>query len=406
MSVFEGIQKQFPGLHQTVHNKPLVYLDNAATTQKPISVLNALDEAHRLLSANIHRGVHTLSEKATLRYEACREKARLFIHAQHLEEIVFTRGTTEAINLVATSFSDAFIQEGDEVLVSEMEHHSNIVPWYMACKRKKAVLRVIPMLEDGSLNMQAYRTLLNAKTRLVAVTHISNALGTVNPVREITQAAHAAGAKVLIDGAQAVPHTTVNVQDIGCDFYAFSAHKMYGPSGVGVLYGKKELLEKMPPYQGGGDMIAHVSFEYITYNTLPYKFEAGTPAIADTLGLSAAFDFLSQVGIDTIQSHEQRLLQYASDRLQRMPGLRIIGTAPDKAGVVSFTLEGIHPHDIGTVLDTEGVAIRTGHHCAQPVMKYFNVPATARASLAFYNTEQDIDRLVKGIEKVQRIFAS
>ncbi len=398
-------RKDFPGLHQTVHNHPLVYLDNAATTQKPVCVLNALNEAHTFLSANIHRGVHTLAEKATLAYEACRVKAQNFIHAAHTEEIVFTRGTTEAINLVASSFGDVFVQEGDEIVVSHMEHHSNIVPWHMLCQKKKAVLRVIPLLDDGSLDLKAYASLLNPRTRLVAVTHISNALGTVNPIKEITRLAHAHGAKILIDGAQAVPHTQVDVQNIGCDFYAFSAHKMYGPTGIGVLYGRKELLEMLPPYQGGGDMISHVSFDRITYNTLPHKFEAGTPAIADTLGLSAAFDYMAQLSWDELQSYEDGLLAYTSETLQRtFPQLRIIGTASQKASVVSFVFGHVHPHDLGTVLDSEGVAVRSGHHCAQPVMQRFGVPATTRASLSFYNTEEDIHALVNALHKAWRIF--
>jgi cysteine desulfurase/selenocysteine lyase len=400
----EALRGDFPILARRIRGKPLVYLDNGATAQKPRVVLETLDNYYRNYNANIHRGVHTLSGEATAAYEGARDRIRKFINARANAEVVFVRGTTEAINLVATCLGWGGVQRGDEIIISAMEHHSNIVPWQLLCERSGAVLRVIPINEAGELIMEEYARLLSDRTRLVAVTHISNALGTVNPVKQIIEMAHARGALALIDGAQAVPHTAVDVQTLDCDFYAFSGHKLFGPTGIGVLYGRQAVLEKFPPYQGGGDMIKMVSFEKTIYNDLPYRFEAGTPDIAGVIGLGAAVDYVTIVGLDRIAAYERDLLEYATDAARGIPGLRIIGTAKEKAGILSFILEGIHPHDIGTILDHDGVAIRTGHHCAMPVMEFYKVPATARASLAFYNNRADIDALIKAIVHARQVF--
>ncbi len=397
-------REDFPILKQTIHGRPLVYLDNAATSQKPQSVIDAESRYYATLNANVHRGIHDLSQRATDAFEAARDKVRRFINAADAKEVVFTRGTTEAINLVAQSYGRSRFKPGDEILVTEMEHHSNIVPWQLLCEQTGAVLRVAPIDDTGALRMDAFEALVNARTRLVAVAHVSNALGTINPVRRLVELAHAAGAPVLIDGAQAAPHIEVDVRALDCDFYAFSGHKLYGPTGIGVLYGKAALLDAMPPYQGGGDMISRVTFEKTSYNALPYKFEAGTPNIAGTIGLGAAIDYVEAIGLDAIAAHEHDLLDYATRRARELPGLTLIGTAKDKAGILAFTLEGIHPHEIGTVLDHEGIAIRTGHHCAMPVMDRFGVPATARASFALYNTRDDVDALIEGLRKVQHMF--
>lgn len=386
------------------HGKPLVYLDNAATTQKPRQVIEAVDHYYRADNANIHRGVHTLSQRATDAYEGAREKVRAFINAADSREIVFVRGATEGINLVAQSYGRTRFKPGDEILITEMEHHSNIVPWQLLCEQTGALLKVVPIDETGELVLEEFHKLLSPRTRLVGVVHVSNALGTINPVKEIIAAAHAVGAVVLLDGAQAVAHTAVDVQALGCDFYVFSSHKLYGPTGIGVLYGRRDLLEAMPPYQGGGDMIRMVTFEKTEYNTLPYKFEAGTPHIAGGIGLGAAIDYVTAVGLDNIAAYEDALLRYATELALQIPGLRLIGTARDKAAILGFVLDRIHPHDIGTILDHEGVAIRTGHHCAMPVMDHFAVPATARASFALYNTRADVDRLIAAIHHVQEVF--
>jgi cysteine desulfurase/selenocysteine lyase len=399
------IREDFPVLKQTIHGKPLVYLDSAATAQKPWSVIEAIRKFHEVDCANIHRGVHELSQRSTAAYEETRVKARRFLNARHRSEIVFVRGTTEAINLVASSWGRANVREGDEIVVSAMEHHSNIVPWQMLCEEKGARLRVIPMDDRGELLLDEYRKLLGPRTRMVAVAHISNALGTINPVREMISMAHDAGALALIDGAQAAPHMKIDVQALDADFYAISGHKVFGPTGIGVLYGKSKLLDAMPPYQGGGDMIRTVTFEKTTYNELPYKFEAGTPNIAGGIGFGAALDYVNRTGLENISAYERDLLAYGTESLSRIPGLRIIGTARQKASVLSFVIEGIHPHDIGTVLDRQGIAVRTGHHCAQPVMDYFHVPATTRASLAFYNSFGEIDALAAGIVKVKEVFS-
>lgn len=400
----ETLRGDFPILARRIRGKPLVYLDNGATAQKPRVVLETLDHYYRTYNANIHRGVHTLSAEATAAYEGARDRIRKFINARANAEVVFVRGATEAINLVATCLGWSGVQRGDEIIISAMEHHSNIVPWQLLCERSGAVLRVIPINEAGELILEAYAKLLTDRTRLVAVTHISNALGTVNPVKQIIEMAHARGALALIDGAQAVPHAAVDVQALDCDFYAFSGHKLFGPTGIGVLYGRQAVLEKFPPYQGGGDMIKMVSFEKTIYNDLPYRFEAGTPDIAGVIGLGAAVDYVTAVGLDRIAAHERELLDYATDAAHRIPGLRIIGTAREKAGILSFVMEGIHPHDLGTILDHDGVAIRTGHHCAMPVMEFYKVPATARASLAFYNNRADIDALIKAIAHARQVF--
>jgi len=398
-----AIRRDFPILSRKVHGKPLVYLDNAATTQKPQAVIDAERELYERYYANIHRGVHLLSVESTEAYDQVREKVRELIHARETREIVFVRGTTEAINLVASSYGRAHVGRGDEVLITAMEHHSNIVPWQLLCEEKGARLRVAPMNMKGELLLDELAALLSEKTKIVAIAHLSNALGTVNPVSEIVRLAHAKGIPVLVDGAQAVPRLPVDVQALDCDFYAFSGHKIYGPSGAGVLYGKAALLEAMPPYQGGGDMISSVTFEKTTYNVLPYKFEAGTPNIAGVIGMGAAIDYVRKLGIGAIERHEAQLLADATARISAIPGVRLIGTAAQKGGVLSFTIEGVHPHDIGTVLDREGVAVRTGHHCAQPVMDFFGVPATARASFGLYNTHEEIDALVAGIHEVKRM---
>jgi cysteine desulfurase/selenocysteine lyase len=400
----DRIRKDFPILSTLAHGKPLVYLDNAATTQKPDSVLDIQNIYYRQQNANIHRGVHHLSEVATFEYEKARGKVKNFINAAESKEIIFTAGTTAGINLVAHSFGKTFLTAGDEVIISAMEHHSNIVPWQMICEEQGAVLRVIPMNDDGELLMDQYRAMLSPKTKIVSVVYISNSLGTINPVNEIIDLAHAAGAKVLIDGAQAVAHTAVDVRALDCDFFAFSGHKLFGPTGIGILYGKAELLDRMAPYQGGGDMIRSVTFEKTTFNDLPYKFEAGTPNIVGGIGLGAAIDYVHTIGIEAIARHEHDLLEYGTLVLCQVEGLRIIGTAQEKAGVISFVLENAHPHDIGTILDREGIAIRTGHHCTQPVMQRFGIPATARASVSLYNTRSEFDVLVRGLEKVKEIF--
>jgi cysteine desulfurase/selenocysteine lyase len=381
-----------------------VYLDNAATSQKPQSVLETIQRYYTSENSNVHRGVHYLSELATRRYEEARSKVRRFLNAADEREIIFVRGTTEAINLVANAYGRQNVRPGDEILISAMEHHSNIVPWQMLCQEKEAILRVTPINDAGELLLEEYERLLSPKTRLVAMTHVSNALGTVNPVRQIIDLAHRQGVPVLLDGAQAVPHSPVNVGELDCDFYAFSGHKTYGPTGIGVLYGKAHLLEEMPPYQGGGDMISSVSFEKTTYNKLPYKFEAGTPDIAGVVGLGAAIDYLNSIGMEAVGTYEQELLEYATKAISSVPGVRLVGTAKRKAAVVSFLLGDVHPHDVGTILDQEGIAIRAGHHCAQPVMDRFGIPATIRVSLALYNTREEIDLLVNGLKRVSEVF--
>jgi cysteine desulfurase / selenocysteine lyase len=400
----DQVRKDFPILAQKVHGKSLVYLDNGATSQKPRAVIEALDRYYAAENSNIHRGVHYLSERATAAYEAARDKVRGFVNARREQEIVFVRGTTEAINLVAQSYGRTFLKEGDEIIVSAMEHHSNIVPWQMLCEQVRAKLRVIPINHNGELVTEEYCRLLNERTKFVSITHVSNALGTIVPVKELVRLAHERGVPVLVDGAQAVPHLKVDVEDIGCDFYAFSGHKMFGPTGVGVLYGRSELLEAMPPYQGGGDMISLVTFEKTHYNVLPYKFEAGTPHIAGGIGLGAAVDYLAGLSWEQVAAHEHELLTYATAALSDIEGLRIIGTAKEKAGVVSFVFDHVHAHDIGTILDQEGVAVRAGHHCAMPAMQRFGVPATTRASFALYNTREEIDLLVKGVHKALKVF--
>jgi cysteine desulfurase/selenocysteine lyase len=394
----------FPVLNQRVHDKPLVYLDNAATTQKPQMVLDAMNQFYQADNSNIHRGVHELSERSTLHYEQARVKIQKFLNAADWREIIFCRGATEGINLVAYTYGRRHVEAGDEIVISAMEHHSNIVPWQILCEEKKAILRIAPINERGELLLDEFEKLLGPRTKLVSIVHVSNALGTVNPIAEIVSIAHRHGVPVFVDGAQAVAHLKVDVQAIDCDFYALSGHKMFGPTGIGVLYGKAALLDKMPPYQGGGDMIRNVTFAKTTYNELPYKFEAGTPNIAGTIGLGAAVDYLNGIGLDRVAAYEHDLLAYGTEQLERIPGLRIIGTAREKASVLSFVLEGVHPHDVGTILDREGVAVRTGNHCAQPVLEWFGVPATTRASIAFYNTRQDIDALVAGLAKVKEIF--
>lgn len=401
---FEQIRFDFPVLKQEINGHPLVYLDNAASSQMPEVVADRLDQYHRNEHANVHRGIHSLSQMATDAYELTRKKIQKFINAGSEHEIVYTTGTTDSINLVTNSFGKSNISEGDEIILSEMEHHANIVPWQMIARETGAVIKVIPVLDDGTLDLNAYRNLLNKKTKMVAVVHVSNALGTVNPVKEITKLAHENGTVVLIDGAQAVPHQTVDVQEIGCDFYAFSAHKMCGPTGFGILYGRHELLEEMPPYRGGGDMIDKVSFEETTYNTIPFKFEAGTPPIAAGIGLGSAVDYLNSIGMDKISAREDMLVRYALKRLEEIDGLRIIGKADNRASVVSFVFDDIHAHDLGTILDKKGIAIRTGHHCAQPIIRRFNVSATARLSLSFYNNEDDVDRFIDGLIYVKDFF--
>ncbi|HOJ18094.1 MAG TPA: cysteine desulfurase [Ignavibacteriaceae bacterium] len=399
------IREDFPILQTLVHNKPLVYFDNAATTHKPKAVIDKVAEYYLETNSNIHRGVHLLSQKATSEYEAAREKVLKFINAKKLSEIIFTKGTTDSINLVASSFRRAFIKEGDEILISYMEHHSNIVPWQILCETTGAKLKVIPINDDGELIMEEYEKLLSPRTKLVSIVHISNSLGTINPVKKIAEIAHEKDIPVLIDGAQGIQHSKVDVQDLDCDFYVFSGHKLYGPTGVGVLYGKQRLLEQMPPYQGGGDMISKVTFEKTKYNTLPYKFEAGTPNIVGVIGLGTAIDYMNGLDTENLFNYEHELSEYAHEKFRNsFPGLTIIGNAKEKTGIISFILEGIHPHDIGTILDFEGIAIRTGHHCTQPVMDRFGVPATARLSLGIYNTREEIDFAVNSIKKVYEVF--
>ena len=400
----ERVWRDFPILRREVHGKPLVFLDSAASSQRPASVIAAVDRYETYSHANVHRGVHQLSQEATEQFEHARERVRAFVNAASTREVIFTRGTTESINLVAQSYGRGRLQRGDEILLTALEHHANIVPWQLVAEQTGAVIKVAPMDRRGVIEIGAVEEQLNERTRIVACAHVSNALGTVLPVREIVQRAHARGAVVLVDGAQAVPHQRVDLKALDCDFYAFSAHKMYGPTGIGVLVGRESLLAAMPPWQGGGDMILTVSFEKSTFNELPFKFEAGTPNISGAVGMAAAIDYVEALGIDNINAHEQRLLKIATEQLQRVPGLTIIGTAPEKAAVISFTVDGIHPHDLGTILDAEGVAVRTGHHCAMPVMEFFNVPATARASFACYSRESDIDALVAALAKAREVF--
>ncbi|MDB9751435.1 cysteine desulfurase [Gammaproteobacteria bacterium] len=400
----ERFRKDFPILNEQVHGKPLVYLDNAATSQKPKQVIESLDAYYRETNSNIHRGVHTLSEQATAIYEKARGKVKEFINSDSTKEIVFVRGATEGINLVAQSFGRNMLKPGDEIIITELEHHSNIVPWQILSEQTGATLNYIPINDAGELILEEYEKLLSDKTCIVAVGHISNALGTINPIKTIIDKAHAVGAKVIVDGAQAVPHTRVDVRELDCDFYVFSGHKLFGPTGIGVLYGKEAILESMPPYQGGGDMIQTVSMEKSTYNALPYKFEAGTPHIAGVIGLGAAIDYVDELGLEAAAQYEIELLDYADEQASQVHGLNFIGTAKNKTSILSFTLDGIHPHDIGTILDGEGVAIRAGHHCAMPVMERFNIPATARASFAFYNTRQEVDALIQAIDKCQKVF--
>ena len=400
----EDIRNDFPILSQKVNGKPLIYLDNGATTQKPLSVINAISDYYKEYNSNIHRGVHALSQFATDKYEESRGKIKDFIKAASIEEVIFVRGTTEAINLVADSYGRDNLKPGDDVIISTMEHHSNIVPWQMVCDGTGANLKVIPVDDDGVLILDEYEAMLSNNTKIVSVVHQSNTLGTINPVKEMTKMAHDKGAVVLIDGAQSAPHLSVDVQDINCDFFAFSGHKVCGPTGVGILYGKKDILENMKPYQGGGDMIRNVSFEHTTYNDLPYKFEAGTPNIAGGIGLGVAIDYLTNLGMDNIASYEKELLLYTREQLREMSGIRIIGQAEEFGGVVSFVMDCAHPHDIGTILDAEGVAIRTGHHCTQPLMDRFDIPATARASVSFYNTKADIDALIVAVDRVSELF--
>jgi len=400
-----AIRQDFPILHQQINGHPLVYLDNAASSQKPNQVIDAVANYYRQDNANVHRGVHRLSQRATDAYEGARDRVRGFVNAQSDKEIIFVRGATEAVNLVAQSFVRPQIQAGDEILISHMEHHANIVPWQMLCEQTGAKLKVIPMTSVGELDLSTLDELLTSKTKIMAIGHVSNALGTINPIKEMIAQAHTKNIPVLVDGAQAVPHMIVDVQDLDCDFYVFSGHKMFAPTGIGALYGKQALLETMSPWQGGGDMILSVSFAHTEYNELPYKFEAGTPNISGAIGLGAAIDYMNNLGIANLAAHEHALLVAATEKVTALSGVRIIGTAAQKASVLSFMIDGVHPHDIGTIFDQQGVAIRTGHHCAQPVMQFFGIPATARASFAFYNTFDEIDALVGGIKKVQELFA-
>lgn len=400
-----NVRQQFPLLNREVKGKPLIYFDNAATSQKPQSVIDALVNYYTNYNANVHRGLHTLAEEATLAFEATRDAAQQFIHAASREEIIFTRGTTEGINLVAYTWGRQKIKAGDEIIISTMEHHSNIVPWQILCEEKGAVLKIIPINDEGELLFDAYKKLLGPKTKLVSVVHVSNALGTINPVKQIIDAAHKTGAVVLIDGAQSAVHLDIDVQEMDCDFFAFSSHKLYGPTGMGILYGKKHLLESMPVFQGGGEMIKEVSFEKTTYNDLPYKYEAGTPNIADTIAFKTALDFINQTGKDNIRRHEEELLHYATKQLRQIPGLKIIGTAKEKASVVSFVIDNLHPQDIGILLDNRGIAVRTGHHCAQPLMHRFGITGTVRASFAVYNTKEEIDELIVGLQKTIKMLS-
>ena len=399
------VRRDFPILSREVYGKPLVYLDNAASTQKPRAVIDAILRFYEAYNSNVHRGVHRLSQEATEAFEAARKRMAAFVGAQDETEIIFTRGTTESLNLVAQSYGRSKLAPGDEILISHMEHHANIVPWQLLCEQTGAVLKVAPITDAGEIDMPAFEALLGERTKIVSVTHVSNALGTVNPVRRIGQLAHAAGAVLVVDGAQGAPHGQVDVQALGADFYALSGHKMYGPTGIGVLYGRRALLEAMPPWQGGGDMIRSVTFEKTTYNDVPFRFEAGTPNIAGAIGLAAAADYLQDLGLERVAVYEAELLAYGTQALEAVPGLRLIGTAGKKASVLSFVLEGVHPHDIGTILDREGLAVRTGHHCAQPTMERFGVPATARASIGIYNTRAELDVLVEALAKVREVFA-
>lgn len=400
----EKIRSDFPILSQEVYGKPLVYFDNAATTQKPNVVIDAISEYYREYNANVHRGVHFLSNKASKAFEDVRVQIQHFIKAKNSLEIIFTRGTTEAINLVASSYGRKFIGKGDEIIISEIEHHSNIVPWQMLCEQTGAVLRVIPALEDGTLDFDIYLNLLTTKTKLVAITHISNTLGTIVPVKKYIDAAHTKNIPVMLDGAQASAHTEIDVQALGCDFYSFSGHKTFGPMGIGILYGREELLNSMPPYQGGGEMISDVSFTKTTYNDLPFKFEAGTPNVGDVIGLGKAIAYIKNIGISFIEDREKKLLSYLTKRLEELGGITIVGTAPEKTSVISFLIDKIHPYDAGTIIDRYGVAVRTGNHCTQPIMDRYKIPGTIRASLAFYNTEEEIDVLIEAIEKVKEMF--
>lgn len=401
----ENIRKQFPVLYQEVYGKPYVYLDNAATTQKPLSVINSISDFYKNYNSNVHRGVHYLSQKSTELFEDTRGRVQKFINAPKREEVIFTRGTTDSINLVAHSFGKAFLNPGDEILITAMEHHSNMVPWRMVAEEKNVTVRIVPFLESGELDMNAYRQMLNEKTRIVALGHVSNALGTIHPVKEMIDTAHQKNIPVLIDGAQAVPHMQVDVQDLDCDFYCFSAHKMYGPTGVGVLYGKKEWMEKLPPYQGGGEMIDSVTLEEITFNELPYKFEAGTPNVADIVAFGEAVRFLEDVGFETLAGHENFLLESCEEKLNQIPDIHIYGQAPEKSGVVSFLVGDIHPYDMGTLIDKMGIAVRTGHHCAQPVMEFYRIPGTLRASVGIYNSVEDIDRFVEAVKKAKQMLS-
>jgi cysteine desulfurase / selenocysteine lyase len=400
----EKIRLDFPILSQKIYNRPLVYFDNAATTQRPQQVIDALNRTYTEYYGNIHRAAHFLADKATMAYEESREKVKSLINSESREQIIFTKGATESINLVAFSYGEAFIQEGDEIIVSEMEHHSNIVPWQLMAERKKARIVMLPFDDNGRLLVEQLDSLITERTKIIAVTHVSNVLGTINPVRLITEKAHSRGIHVLIDGAQAVPHLRIDVQELDVDFYAFSAHKMYGPNGVGVLYGKKELLEQMPPYQGGGEMISEVSFAGTTYNELPYKFEAGTPNISGVIAYGAAIDYMQNIGIETIAARETELLNYATAELSKIPGLQIYGTQPEKSGVISFNVEGVHFFDLGTMLDKFGIAVRTGHHCADPLMNHFGIQGTVRASFAFYNTKEEVDLFIEALKKVISMF--
>ena len=401
----ENIREMFPILSRELNDKTLVYLDNAATSQKPQVVIDALSNYYSHYNANIHRGIHTLAEEATAAYESTRVTVKSFINAAFPEEIIFTRGATEGINLVAYTWGRKNIRAGDEIIISGMEHHSNIVPWQILCEERKSILKIIPVTDSGELDMEAYKNLLSSKTKLVSVVHVSNSLGTINPVKEIIDAAHRVGAIVMIDGAQSTVHLDIDVQELNCDFFAFSGHKVYGPTGVGVLYGKKDLLQSMPPFMGGGEMIKEVTFEKTTYADLPYKYEAGTPNIADTVALKSALDFINETGKGAIRKHENDLLQYATSQLEALPGLTIIGTAEEKVSVVSFVIANIHPQDIGVLLDNQGIAVRTGHHCTQPLMAHFGIPGTVRASFAMYNTKEEIDRLVNGLQKAIKMLS-
>ena len=398
-------RQDFPILNQLVNKRPLVYLDNAATTQRPECVINSLSEYYNTINSNIHRGVHHLSQLATSSFEEARDAVRAFINAKSSAEIVFTRGTTESINLISVSYGKKFIHSGDEIIISEMEHHANIVPWQFVCEERGATLKVIPISDDGVLDIEAFKKLISPKTKIVSVAHVSNTLGTINPVKKIISIAHSHGVPVLIDGAQAISHELVDVQDLDCDFYCFSGHKMYAPMGVGVMYGKKQWLEEMPPYQGGGEMIKKVTFDHTTYNELPFKFEAGTPSVADVLGLKVAIDYINVVGKSAIAAYENELLVYATSELLKINGLRIIGTAQKKSAIISFLLDGTHPYDVGVILDQLGIAVRTGHHCTMPLMDRFNIPGTVRASFAMYNTKEDVDRLVEAVEKAKMMLS-